>query len=233
MANYFIVGGTKGIGLEIVKHLTDAGHHIWVVARNPNDELKTIPNIHFQTLDTQTEAIEQGFLPEVIDGFVYCPGSINLKPFNRLSEDDFINDWQINVLGAIKTLQTALPMLKKSDSASVVLFSTVAVSLGMPFHASIAASKGAIEGLTKSLAAEFSPKIRVNCIAPSLTNTTLAEKLLNTPEKIEASGKRHPLQRVGNPKELAEMACFLLSNSASWMTGQILHLDGGMSSIKI
>ncbi|MDP2174323.1 MAG: SDR family oxidoreductase [Bacteroidota bacterium] len=232
MANYLIVGGTKGIGLETVRQLNQAGHHLWVVAREVNEALPS-SNLHFLALDITKETISADFLPEVLDGVVYAPGSINLKPFNRLSQEDFLNDWQVNVLGAIKTLQTVLPMLKKSDSASVVLFSTVAVSLGMPFHASIAASKGAIEGLTKSLAAEFSPKIRVNCIAPSLTNTPLAEKLLNTPEKIEASGKRHPLQRVGNPKELAEMACFLLSNSASWMTGQILHLDGGMSSIKI
>jgi 3-oxoacyl-[acyl-carrier protein] reductase len=232
MANYLIVGGTKGIGLETVRLLNQAGHQLWVVARENNEELSS-SSLHFLAFDITKESISADFLPEVLDGVVYAPGSINLKPFNRLSQEDFFNDWQVNVMGAITTLQTVLPMLKKSESASVVLFSTVAVSLGMPFHASIAAAKGAIEGLTKSLAAEFSPKIRVNCIAPSLTNTSLAEKLLNTPEKMEASGKRHPLQRVGNAKEMAEMACFLLSNSSSWMTGQILHLDGGMSSIKM
>jgi 3-oxoacyl-[acyl-carrier protein] reductase len=203
-----------------------------VVAREFNESLPT-SNLHFLALDITKESISADFLPEVLNGLVYAPGSINLKPFNRLSQEDFLNDWQVNVMGAITSLQTALPMLKKSDSASVVLYSTVAVSLGMPFHASIAAAKGAIEGLTKSLAAELSPKIRVNCIAPSLTNTSLAEKLLNTPEKMEASGKRHPLQRVGNANEMAEMTCFLLSSTASWMTGQILHLDGGMSSIKM
>jgi NAD(P)-dependent dehydrogenase (short-subunit alcohol dehydrogenase family) len=163
---------------------------------------------------------------------VYFPGSINLKPFRGLKESDFLNDFNINVLGAIKSIQTYTPNLQLSDKASIVLFSTVAVQTGMPFHASIAVSKGAIEGLTRSLAAEFAPKIRVNCVAPSLTHTPMAERLLSTPEKIEASANRHPLKKIGEPKDLANMVEFLLSENASWITGQIMHVDGGMGSIK-
>ncbi len=231
MSNYLIVGGTKGIGAQIVKLLQNE-HQVWVMARTENPELNA-PNVHFIHTDVTKDAIDATLLPEVLDGIVYCPGSINLKPFNRLSENDFLTDWQVNVLGAVKSIQAVLPNLKKSEQASVVLFSTVAAKTGMPFHASIASAKAALEGLTVSLAAELAPKIRVNCIAPSLTNTPLAEKLINTPEKIEASGKRHPLQRIGTPQELAELSVFLLSEKSAWMTAQILHLDGGMSSIKI
>ena len=155
-----------------------------------------------------------------------------LKPFQSLKSTNFLEDLQINVLGAIKSIQSYSKNLALSDSASIILYSTVAVQTGMPFHASVAASKGAIEGLTRSLAAEFAPKIRVNCIAPSLTNTPMASRLLSSPEKIEASALRHPLKKVGDPKDLANMTTFLLSDASKWMTGQILHLDGGMSSIK-
>jgi NAD(P)-dependent dehydrogenase (short-subunit alcohol dehydrogenase family) len=164
---------------------------------------------------------------------VYCPGTINLKPFHRIAISDFQNEMDINFFGAVRVLQACLKGLKKSDSASVVLFSTVAVQTGMGFHAGIASAKGAVEGLTRSLAAEWAPsKIRVNSIAPSLTDTPLASNLLSTPEKKEASDKRHPLGRIGSPEDLANAAFYLLSENSSWMTGQILHLDGGMSSLK-
>ncbi len=157
-----------------------------------------------------------------------------MKPFGRLSDEDFKKDFEINVLGAIKIIQKLLPNLKKSESASVVLFSTVAAKLGMPFHSSIAASKSAVEGLIKSLAAEFSlQKIRFNAIAPSLSDTNLATALLASPEKREAAAKRHPLQKIGNPEEIAKMVVFLLSDSSSWITGQIFGIDGGMSTIKL
>jgi NAD(P)-dependent dehydrogenase (short-subunit alcohol dehydrogenase family) len=163
---------------------------------------------------------------------VYCPGTINLKPFNRLTISDFQKDFQVNVLGAVQVLQTILPQLKK-EGASVVLFSTVAATLGMGFHASVAVSKAGVEGLTKSLAAEFATaKIRFNCIAPSLTDTPLAGNLLSTPEKREAADKRHPLGRIGTPEELAQAAIFLLSPQSSWITGQVWNIDGGMSAIK-
>jgi NAD(P)-dependent dehydrogenase (short-subunit alcohol dehydrogenase family) len=173
------------------------------------------------------------FLPAQIDGLVYCPGSILLKPFTRVSTEDLINDYQLQVIGAVKIIQQLLPYLKKSNAASIVLFSTVAVEMGFNFHSIVAASKGAIEGLTKALAAELAPKIRVNCIAPSITNTPLASSLLNSDEKIVANAQRHPLKKIGTASDVAAMACFLLSDQATWITGQIMHVDGGMSAIKL
>lgn len=228
MKHYVIVGGSSGIGLAIVKLLAENNHCI-VLSRNAL-VLENVKHFNYDVLSDTNTTVE---LPNQIDGFVYCPGSITLKPFARLTEQDFINEYKINVLGAVKTLQMILPSLKKSPAASIVLFSTVAVQTGMPFHASIAAAKGGIEGLTRSLAAELAPNIRVNALAPSLTNTPLAEKLLSSPEKIEASNKRHPLGRVGTPADLAAAAIFLLSDTSSWITGQILAVDGGMSSVKI
>ena len=230
MKNIVVVGGTKGIGKQLVDALT--GYNRFVIARS-QDELLLNEQTIFLPGDVTAPSIDISGLPDVIDGLVYCPGSINLKPFHRLTEADFLNDWQVNFMGAIKIIQQLLPALKKAETPSVVLFSTVAVQTGMPFHASIAAAKGAVEGLTRSLAAELSPKIRVNCIAPSLVQTSLAEKLTNTPEKIEAGGKRHALQRIGQPNDIAAMAEFLLSDKAAWITGQVLHIDGGMSTLKV
>lgn len=227
MGNYVVFGGSKGIGAAVIDILLEQGNAVINIARTGN--AKASKNIEYDVL-----ALNPSFeLPESIDGLVYCPGSINLKPFARLSEEDFINDYKINVLGAIKAIQYALPALKKGASPSIVLFSTVAVQTGMGFHASVASAKGAIEGLTKSLAAEFAPTIRVNCIAPSLTNTSMAEKLLNTPEKLEASNKRHPLAKIGQPQDIAQMACFLLSDKSAWITGQVIHIDGGMGDLKV
>jgi NAD(P)-dependent dehydrogenase (short-subunit alcohol dehydrogenase family) len=173
------------------------------------------------------------FLPENIDGLVYCPGAVNLKPFARIKPEDFISDYQLQLVGAVKVVQACLPKLKNSSQASVVLFSTVAVQTGFNFHSLVASSKGAVEGLTKALAAEFAPKIRVNCIAPSITNTPLAGTLLNTDEKKDANAQRHPLKKIGQPEDLANLAAFLLSEKSSWITGQVLHADGGMSSLKV
>jgi NAD(P)-dependent dehydrogenase (short-subunit alcohol dehydrogenase family) len=232
MKNYIIIGGTKGIGRKTAELLAGKNdNNIYVLARNKPQEYLA-PNIHYIELDVHDFKVESNLFPEVIDGLVYCPGTINLKPFHRLNPEDFLNDWQINFMGAVKSIQTFLPGLKKADNPSVVLFSTVASSLGMPFHSSIASVKSAIEGLTKSLAAEYAPKVRFNCIAPSLTDTTLAERLLSTPEKVESSAQRHPLQRVGNTNDIAQMANFLLSENATWITGQIMHIDGGMAAVK-
>ena len=171
-------------------------------------------------------------LPEKLDGFVYCPGSINLRPFKGLSVEAFEKDFQINVTGAINSLKNVLGNLSASGNASIVFFSTVAVQTGMPFHSSVAASKGAIEGLTRSLAAEFAPKIRVNAIAPSLVNTPLASKFLNNDTKLEKANERHPLGRIGSAKEIAQATAFLLGEESSWMTGRVLQLDGGIGNLK-
>lgn len=232
MKNIVIIGCGQGIGFAAAKILSE-NHNVIGISRTENTEIKNL-NIQFHPMDILSGNLNEIIFPEVIDGLVYAPGSINLKPFNRLSIEDFENDFEVNVLGAVKAIQKLLPNLKKSESASVILFSSVAAKLGMPFHASISASKSAVEGLTKSLAAELSAqKIRVNAIAPSLTDTNLASTLLSTPEKREASGKRHPLQRVGTANEIAKMVEFLLDENSSWITGQIIGIDGGMSNIKL
>jgi len=228
MANFLIIGGTKGIGHALTQSLIKQNHQVFFAARNQIE----LERASFIELDVTQEVNSQfDDLPDVLDGVVYCPGSINLKPFTRLSSADFLRDLQINLLGAVTCLQALHPRLKKSEQASVVLFSSVAATRGMAFHASIAASKAAVEGLTKSLAAEWAPAIRVNCVAPSLTQTSLAEKLTNTAEKIETAAQKHPLKRIGQPDEIAALANFLLSPQSGWMTGQVLHVDGGMSGV--
>jgi len=229
MKHYLIVGGRTGIGASIVSKLREE-NQLTVTSRFPIEEKEYINYISHDVLENE---LDLSFLEGGLDGIVYCPGSINLKPFKRFKAADFKADFDLQVVGAIETIQSALPYLLKSDSASVVLFSTVAVSMGYNFHSQVATSKGAVEGLSKSLAAEYAGKIRFNCIAPSLTNTPLASKLLSTPEKIEANGERHPLGRVGEPEDIAEMAAFLLSEKSSWMSGQVLHVDGGMSSLRV
>lgn len=230
MKHYLIIGGTSGIGHAITNELSSKGEMVFA-SYNKNNKTST-QNINYFQLDVLAQTPELDFLPDTIDGIVYCPGSILLKPFARLSSDDFLQDYQLQVLGAVKVIQQVLPRLKKSPSASILLFSTVAVQMGFNFHAAVAASKGAIEGLTKALSAEFAPKIRVNCIAPSITNTPLAASLLNSEEKLLANAQRHPLKKIGTPEDIAAMACFLLSDQSSWITGQIMHVDGGMSAIK-
>jgi len=222
--NIVLVGGNSGIGKAVATQLQENGATIFSYSRTGEGTA---------AIDFSTDFEELPGLPEIIDGVVYCPGTINLKPFHRISIADFKLEMEVNFYGAIRLLQACLKGLKKSSSPSVVLYSTVAVQTGMGFHAGIASAKGAVEGLTRSLAAEWAPnKIRVNAIAPSLTETPLASALLSTPEKKEASDKRHPLGRVGRPEDIAEATVFLLSEKSSWMTGQILHLDGGMSHLK-
>ena len=228
MKTTLIIGATSGIGKALAQKLTSQNEQVISISRTTTDLIHTQHYTHDILSDAELPKIESA-----IDGIVYCPGSISLKPFRAIKQQDYKNDFELNVLGAIKCIQAYTTNLQLSKNASIVLFSTIAVQMGMPFHSSVAISKGAIEGLTKSLAAEFSPKIRVNCIAPSLTNTPLADKLINTPEKLEASNNRHPLKRIGTPDDLANMVEFLLSNNASWITGQILHVDGGMSTLKV
>jgi len=231
MGNYLVIGASSGIGNAIANQLVKEGHQ--VIGTYHSKPMEAAPNLSAHPLNVLDDQIDFSFLPTILHGVVYCPGSINLKPFARIQASDFTQDFNLQVGGAIKVIQAAMPALKNSGNASIILFSTVAVQLGLNFHTQVAASKGAIEGLTKALSAELAPTTRVNCIAPSLTNTPLAASLLNTEQKVEANALRHPLKRVGTPADISEMACFLLTEKAGWITGQIMHVDGGMSTIKM
>jgi len=213
--NIVIIGGSHGISEEIAKELQGKAN-VFCFSRSQN-------------FDATKDVLPLTDLPDVIDGVVYAPGSINLKPFHLLKQEDFEADFQLNVLGAVKVLQSLYPKLKKSDSASVVLFSTVAVQKGMNFHSSIAMAKGAVEGLVRSLAIEWAPKIRVNAVAPSLVNTPLAAKLTANPKTVEGVIEKHPLKRIGTSDDIAKAALFLLSPDSGWITGQVMAVDGGLS----
>jgi len=230
MKNILLIGGSYGIGLAIAKEL-QYENKVFVASRT-NENLTDLHITHIP-FDALTETLDTTQLPEVIDGLVYCPGSINLRPFRGLKPESFEADMQINFISLVKVIQTVLPNLTASNQSSIVLFSSVAASMGMPFHTSVAAAKGAIEGFAKALAAEYAPKIRVNVIAPSLTDTPLADKFLNNDVKKEKSAERHPLKRVGTSDDMANMASFLLSEKSSWISGQIFHVDGGMSTLLV
>ncbi len=230
MKNILLIGGSYGIGFAIAQEL-QAGNNVYVASRT-NENLSEL-NVNYIPFDVLTGTLDTTKLPEVIDGLVYCPGSINLRPFKALKIEAFEQDLQINFLSLVKVIQTILPNLTASNQSSIVLFSTVAVKMGMPFHTSVSASKGAIEGFAKALAAEYAPKIRVNVIAPSLTDTPLANKFLNSDEKKEKSALRNPMKKVGTSEDIAQMASFLLSEKSNWVSGQIFHVDGGMSSLLI
>ncbi len=231
MSTYLIIGASSGIGKATAKLLASQKHQVIGTYNATTPE--AVENVRYEQLDVTNSELNLDFIPDQLDGIVYCPGSINLLPFARIKPDDFLQDYNLQVIGAIKIIQYCIRKLKKGTNPSVVLFSTVAVQHGFNFHTQVAASKGAIEGLTRSLAAELSPTIRVNCIAPSITNTPLAGKLLGSDAKIEANAARHPLKKIGTPENLAKTVDFLLGESASWITGQILSVDGGMSSLKI
>jgi NAD(P)-dependent dehydrogenase (short-subunit alcohol dehydrogenase family) len=230
MRNYVIIGGSSGIGKELVNVLKK--EQVNIFATYHQNEVLNSNNVTYQQLNVLEEDLVLSNLPDEIHGLVYCPGSINLKPFARIKNEDFLQDFELQVLGAIKVIRQLLPNLKQSGDASIILFSTIAAQQGFNFHSQVSVSKGAIEGLIKSLAAEFAPSIRVNAIAPSLTDTPLASKFLNSPEKISAQAQNNPMKRIGVAKDIAEMAAFLLSEKTSWITGQILHVDGGYSAIK-
>ena len=230
MKNILLIGGSYGIGLAIAKELQE-GNNIYIASRT-NENLNDV-NITHIPFDASTDTLDTTKLPEVIDGLVYCPGSINLRPFKGLKIETFESDLQINFISLVKVIQSVLPNLTASTQSSIVLFSSVAASMGMPFHTSVAAAKGAVEGFAKALAAEYAPKIRVNVIAPSLTDTPLADKFLNNEMKREKSAERHPLKRFGTAEDMAQMASFLLSDKSSWISGQIFHVDGGMSTLLV
>jgi NAD(P)-dependent dehydrogenase (short-subunit alcohol dehydrogenase family) len=227
MKTVIVIGGSKGIGNAIITKLIPDSKVINIS--------RTDPKVQHANLTHYTCDIKQDNLPNIesADSLIYCPGSINLKPFNRLNIDDFKNDFEINVLGAVKSIQHYLPILKNGKRPSILLFSTVAAKLGMPFHASIVTAKAGVEGLVKSLGAELAPNIRVNAIAPTVTDTGLASKLLRNEKMIANISERHPLKKFLSPEEVAETALFLISEKASSMSGQILEMDCGIVSFKI
>lgn len=232
MKNYLIIGASSGVGKALAERLAENGHQIYGTF-NTNETNSQNPFIKYFKLNVLEEVFSLDFLPEILAGVIYCPGSINLRPFERIKPAEFTNDFNLQVVGAIKIIQAIAPKLKNTENASIILFSTVAVQTGLPYHTQVSASKGAIEGLTKALAAEYAPKVRVNCIAPSLTNTPLAASLLNSDQKKQANAERHPLKRVGTTDDIVNIAEFLLSSKASWITGQIIHVDGGISTLKV
>lgn len=220
-------GASSAIAKQTALLLKDKGYKVIGISTKeitaPYDECFKIQNYDF------------GMFPKIaddLDGIVYFPGTINLKPFSRLTNSEFTNDLQINTLGAVAFVQMYLNNLKRSQNASIVFISSVAASIGLPFHTSIAMAKAGLEGFSISLAAELAPSVRVNCVAPSLVNTPLGSKFTDTPEKMEQMQKRNPLRKVGNPLDIANAVLFLLSPEASWMSGQVLAVDGGMSKIK-
>ncbi|MBL7896278.1 MAG: SDR family oxidoreductase [Bacteroidia bacterium] len=226
--NYIIAGASSSMAKTLAVQLKEQGHTVIGISTKTEvegyDEVYTIPNYHESTY------------PELeipINGLIYFPGSINLKPFARLSSEDFINDFNINALGAVKFIQAYLKNMKLAGNSSVVFVSSVAATCGMPYHSSIAMAKAAVEGLTISLAAELAPSVRVNAVAPSLTNTTLSEKFLNTPDKTEAAQKRNPLKQIGKPEDISNAIEFLISDKSGWVSGQIISVDGGMNNLKL
>lgn len=231
MKSFLIVGGSSGVGNQIARLLTEKGYQVWATYHKgqPDEGLAGVRWLQWSAADT----FDTSALPDTLHGMAYCVGAIALKPFQSTSDRDFLEDFSLQVVGAMRVLRAILPQLKAAEQASVVLFSTVAVQTGFPYHSVVSASKGAIEGLTRALAAEWAPRIRVNAIAPSLTDTPLAARLLAGDEKRKAVAERHPLRRVGTALDQAQAALFLLTDSSAWMTGQILHVDGGISNLKV
>ncbi|MCH2200249.1 MAG: SDR family oxidoreductase [Flavobacteriales bacterium] len=230
MKTIAVIGDSRGIGAEVRDQLLAAGHQVIGISRTGATAGGNYTSI---TQDVVAEPIDLSEYTDQLDGLVYCPGTINLKPFSSLKPEDVLNDLQVNYIGAFQNIQKNFRLLRKGNDPAVVLFSTVAVKNGMAFHSSISGAKAAVEGLTKSLAAEFAPKIRVNAVAPSLTDTSLAEALLNNEKKQESAKDRHPMKRFGEAADVARVASFLVGDESSWMTGQIIGVDGGLSTLKV
>ena len=230
--HYIVIGGTSGIGKALTQKLTEQGNQVQVYARHIPATEEQINGATYHHADFSV-ALPFPLVPAVpIAGLAYCPGSIQLKPFRSLQENDFLADININLMGAIRAIKNFLPSLRQNGKSSILLFSTVAVQTGMMYHTSVAAAKGAVEGFTRSLAAELTPDITVNAIAPSLTATNLSAGIINTESKLNAAINRHPLARIGNASEIAAMAALLLNPEGSWITGQVITIDGGLSVLK-
>lgn len=226
MKKILVVGGNSGIGEAFVKKVIEDSEVICLNRKGMSWEHQNLSSYTFDAMEDDLP------IQDNIDSLVYFPGSINLKPFKNLTDKDFLNDLEVNLFGAIKTIRKALPLLNKNGKSSIVLFSTVAVALGMPYHTSVSAAKGAIEGFAKSLASELAPHIRVNVVAPSIVDTPLASRILSNEKSIENAKNRHPLKSIGEANDIASMVNFIMSDDAKWITGQVFHIDGGMSSIK-
>ena len=232
-----IFGGTGAIGFSIAKKMNEEGYSPVIISRNKEDLASKAENIgcEYETCDIldsdQIENVSKKYNDEVV-GLAYCVGSINLKPLRMSKNDDFIDSFKINTLGAINVIKSNLPSLTKNNG-SILLFSTVAVQQGFTNHSIVSSSKGAIEGLTLSLAAEFAPKIRVNCIAPSLTNSKMSQKMLSNETIKKAIENMHPIPKIGQGEDFGDLSSFLLSEKNSWITGQIFHIDGGRSTLRI
>jgi len=232
-----IFGGTGGVGSTLAERMYDRGYTLHLLGRNESKlrymgERYSAQYDVFDILDPEAPSILARIFSQPMDALAYCIGSINLKPFLKLTREDFIVDAQLNSIGAALAIQSSIPYLKQAQEiASVILFSSVAARHGFSAHASISMAKAAVEGLTLSLAAELSPKIRVNCIAPSLLDTPLAASLTSSAAIKQAIVDSHPMKRLGRPEDAAELAAYLLSSDSSWMTGQIIGVDGGRSSV--
>ncbi len=232
-----VFGGTGSIGKALSLKLIENNYEPIIIARDEEELKKISSDLKCEykvcdVLDTKgLEEISHEFKDKIY-GIAYCVGSINLKPLKLTNEEDFINSYKVNTLGAINAIKFNQESLSKNNG-SVLLYSTVAVKQGFTNHTIISTAKGAIEGLTLSLAAEFAPKIRVNCIAPSLTDAKMTKKIISNEAIKKAIENMHPLPKIGNGNDFSDIGCFLLSDKNSWITGQILHIDGGRSTLRI
>lgn len=228
MKNILIIGGSSGVGDSITKKL---GKKYKIISTYRNNFKENQDNIEYKKYDVLENTPDELEIETPLNNIIYCPGTINLKPFHRYSEQELLNDFRINVTGFLKIFSFFKKNLLNSENASVILFSSVAAQKGISFHTQVACSKGAIEALTRTLAAELAPKIRINAIAPSLLDTPLSEKFLNTDKKIETNKERHPMKEIGDPNDVAELAEFLIDDNAKWITGQVINIDGGLSTL--
>jgi NAD(P)-dependent dehydrogenase (short-subunit alcohol dehydrogenase family) len=238
MTKHLIIG-TSGIGAALARNLRGRGFDVHLVSRNAErvSALAAELGVSHAVADvTQQGELEEGIAAAGNDlaSLTYAVGSINLRPVGRLTDAEVVKDFELNALGAFRAVKAGLPALKASSSptSAILLFSTVAVAQGFASHASVAMAKGAVEGLTLSLAAEFAPKIRVNCIAPSLTRTPLAVELTSNAATAQAIAALHPLQRLGEAEDVAALGALLVSPDASWITGQVIGVDGGRSALR-